>query len=292
MYITHSIDYAMLLRLLILLPVSFLSIAFSSAKGKQEPRADIRVSYNYHEKYLKGNTDFAEHDIPMLLLVNSGQSKFYCPFTEYMDSLDSTPSGQAAMQQMMDIAVQKYLESGDESAMNSVNYKTFMYVFKDYGKELSTVYDKAGMMEYGVYEEPFSELVWEIGDSLKTVLGYKCVRATADYHGRRWTAWFVPEIPVSDGPWKLRGLPGIILEAVEDKGQHSFVADGIEETSQPMCPVYNRKNYDKMSRKDMLRQLRNYSDNGNSMVSALIGLELGPDAPAQTEYDFLETDYR
>ena len=48
-----------------------------------------------------------------------------------------------------------------------------------------------------------------------------------------------------------------------------------------------------MNRLDMLRSLRNYRDNSNSMAKAATGgmLDLGPDAPLQTEYDFLETDY-
>lgn len=55
----------------------------------------------------------------------------------------------------------------------------------------------------------------EIADSTKNILGYDCVMATAHYHGRDWTAWFTPDIPLPEGPWKLTGLPGLILEASE-----------------------------------------------------------------------------
>ena len=279
-------------RLITILVLLCIALYASAKKKQQYPRAEIKVSYKYHEKLLRGNTEFFEHDIPMSLLINSQQSKFYSPHTEYLDSLESTPSGRAKSKQMMDIAVQKYIDSKDVSAMNSVTYRTFMYIFKDYANECITVYDKAGMMESGVYSEPFSELTWEVGDSIKTVLGYECIKATADYHGRKWTAWFAPEIPVQDGPWKLRGLPGLILEVTEAKGHHSFVADGIEESNMPIYPIYDNSNYDKMNRIDMLKSLRNYRDNSNSMTKASIGLDLGEDAPPQTEYDFLETDYR
>ncbi len=282
----------MRIRIITLIVLVFMVASGAFAKKKPEyPRAEIKVSYKYHEKLLRGNTELFEHDIPMLLLINAQQSKFYSPHTEYLDSLESTPSGRAKSKQMMDIAVKKYIDSKDESAMNSVTYRTFMYIFKDNANECITVYDKAGMMESGVYSEPFSELTWEVGDSIKTVLGYECVKATADYHGRRWTAWFAPEIPVQDGPWKLRGLPGLILEVTEAKGHHSFVADGIEESNMPIYPIYYNRNYDKMNRIDMLKSLRNYRDNSNSMIKASIGLDLGNDALPQTEYDFLETDY-
>ena len=277
---------------IIIIATAMICSVAMNAKSPAAPRAELQVSYKYHEKFLRGNTQFTERDIPMLLLVNSTQSKFFSPATEYKDSLQSTPSGRAKEKEIFDIAIRKYAESKDESTLDAVTYKIFMYIFKDYGKESVTVYDKAGMSDRGVYSEPFSELAWAIGDSTKIVLGYECFMATADYPGRRWTAWFAPEIPVQDGPWKLRGLPGLILEAYEPKGHHHFTADGIEQTDRPIYPIYDKDKYDRMKRTDMLKSLRNDRDNSNSMIKASIGLDLGDDAPAQTEYDYLETDYR
>lgn len=87
-------------------------------------------------------------------------------------------------------------------------------------------------------------------------------------------------------------MPGLILEAVESKGHHHFVADGLEESNQIIYPVYGTKKYDRMKRIDMLKTFRHSRDNVNSMTKASIGLDLGDDAPPQTEYDYLETDYR
>lgn len=284
------------MRRFIFMLTCFLILSLSSfAKRKSDcSRAEIKVSYNYHKKFMRGNTEFVEMDIPMLLLVNSEKSKFYNKWTEYRDSLDSTPSGRAYENEMNRMAAIALVEKGDMTQMDNISYKTFMYVFKDYPEQQTMVYDKAGLTEYGVYNEPFSELTWQIGDSVKTVLGYECVMATTDYHGRKWTVWFAPEIPVNDGPWKLCGLPGLILEATEPKGHHHFVADGIEQSNQSMYPIYNKDKYERMDRVYMLKNLRNYYDNSNSIVEAsTFGmLDLGPDAKPQTEYDFLEIDYR
>lgn len=125
------------------------------------------------------------------------------------------------------------------------------------------------MFEQDFHIEPFNEIEWCIvEDSTKLVLGYEYSMAIAEYHGRKWTAWLSPEIPVFDGPWKLRGLPGLILEATEEKGHHSFMADGIETTDQPIRPVYDSGKYEKMERVKMLRRLRHYRDNNLSIAKA------------------------
>ena len=130
------------------------------------------------------------------------------------------------------------METGDQSLVDNFAYKTRMYVFKDYPDSVLTLFDSY-MFEHDLHMEPFSEIKWHIvEDSTRSVLGYECRMATTEYHGRKWTAWFAPEIPVCDGPWKLRGLPGLILEATEEKGHHSFIADGIETTDQPIRPAY------------------------------------------------------
>ncbi|MDO4770594.1 GLPGLI family protein [Porphyromonas sp.] len=73
------------------------------------------------------------------------------------------------------------------------------------------------------YEEEMLRPEWVIDDSVtETKSGYKCHKATADYFGRVWTVWFTPEVPTPAGPWKLWGLPGLIVEASEAEGIYSF----------------------------------------------------------------------
>lgn len=269
----------------------------ASAKKKQDyPRAEIKVEYNYHNKFLRGEDGVVEKNTPFILLANRNQSKFYCPSTEFKDSLESTPSGRAKARQLFDAAVAAYVQNRDRSAMDGVVYHSRLYVLKDFDKSVSTTYDEAGMGECGYYDEPFSEINWVIAeDSTKTILDYQCVMATADYHGRNWIVWFTPEIPMQDGPWKFCGLPGLIMEASEPSGQHRFTVTGIETSSQPIYPVFSTK-YEKMNRLDMLRAERHYRENSNAMFKAATGYELGGgvDAPVTEEsrkYDYLETDY-
>jgi len=77
-------------------------------------------------------------------------------------------------------------------------------------------YDRINLAHYR-YEEP--ALTWVVMPTTATVAGYACQRATASYGGRQWEAWFTREVPVSEGPYKFSGLPGLIVK-VGDTRQH------------------------------------------------------------------------
>lgn len=279
----------------LIISICLLTSPFTAlAKKKEYPRAEIKVGYTYNETFVRGSDGIIKREIPFVLLANKEQSKFYSPKTEFKDSLQSTPQGRVVEKELFNDAIKRYMETKDRSAMSSVVYQTFLYVFRSKPDNEMTVYDKAGSLEQGYYTEPIGEIQWEIGDSTKTVLGYECSIATANYHGRHWTAWFTTEIPLQEGPWKLTGLPGLILEASESTGQHSFIATGLEASNQEMYPIYPYRQYEKMSRIEMLRQLRNYRDHNNSINSAELGINLGKDHiknKEEAKIDFLETDY-
>ena len=81
-----------------------------------------------------------------------------------------------------------------------------------------------------IYEEDAPELEWEITGEHGPVASYDCQKAECDFRGRRWEAWFTPEIPVSEGPWKLKGLP---LYARDTTGQYSFEAVSVTDSPEP-----------------------------------------------------------
>lgn len=67
---------------------------------------------------------------------------------------------------------------------------------------------------YYIVKEDVPKFSWVINeDNTKQILGYQCIKAETDYRGRHWSVWFSPDIPVDAGPWKLRGLPGFIMQA-------------------------------------------------------------------------------
>lgn len=79
-----------------------------------------------------------------------------------------------------------------------------------------------------IAEEPLPAINWNLLTETKTINGIMCKKAITLFRGRYYEAWFAPSIPVSDGPWKLHGLPGLILEAYDRNKEIQYLFDSIK----------------------------------------------------------------
>lgn len=69
---------------------------------------------------------------------------------------------------------------------------------------------------------------WEITPEKKKIGKFTCQKAKTKFRGRNYEAWFTTEIPINNGPWKFQGLPGLILEAYDDKREVQFLFESVE----------------------------------------------------------------
>ncbi len=77
-------------------------------------------------------------------------------------------------------------------------------------------------------ESPMPTIDWKISSDTATFGGLHCQKASAHFKGRDYTVWFCPDLPVHTGPWKLNGLPGVIVDAHDTKNEVVFKFDGVE----------------------------------------------------------------
>jgi GLPGLI family protein len=70
-------------------------------------------------------------------------------------------------------------------------------------------------------QEAFS-LKWKTLPGVDTIAGLPCYKATTQHGGRRYTAWYSPQIPIPDGPYVFQGLPGLITKVVDADQLYRF----------------------------------------------------------------------
>lgn len=127
-----------------------------------------------------------------------------------------------------------------------------------------------------VVEEDIPVMDWELEeDSVRTIAGYECHKARTRFRGRDWSVWYTEDIPVSLGPWKLNGLPGIILRA-ECDGYVTITANELSATGLTPVMFYNFSNYkyEPVERKKYLKMKNNpNSYPPNTKITPMMELE-------------------
>jgi GLPGLI family protein len=121
---------------------------------------------------------------------------------------------------------------------------------------------KDGIMvnEY-LIENPMPVIDWKVSDDTATFGGLHCQKATGHFKGRDYIVWFCPDLPVHSGPWKLNGLPGVIVDAHDTKNDVVFAFDGVEKTVPPSAKVQSSDG--STDEKDLPPVLRGLNDDPN-----------------------------
>lgn len=93
-------------------------------------------------------------------------------------------------------------------------------VTKTYPDFVTTLHTAMGRSKFAVKNE--KPMAWKILPEKKIIDQFEVQKATVDFGGRSWTAWFSQDFPFQDGPYKFHGLPGLILEMEDSTGTHQF----------------------------------------------------------------------
>lgn len=150
------------------------------------------------------------------------------------------------------------LESEDDEApsFNPAAYNLHMIQDKN-----SIFYEEEAWKGKRIVLKDSISYEWNLLSDAKTILGYNCYAATAEIRGREYIAWYTPEIPISYGPWKLKGLPGLILEAYTIDESYRFTAVAYSNAPNPEEIARNYKiysiysDYKKTDRNDYVKEV-------------------------------------
>lgn len=173
--------------------------------------AQVKLIYNV--KYLPDTLSTQYQEELMGLVIKEKETLFYNETKFRLDSL-------------YDAATQQYLHTGIAPNINIKNdfnignihdrMKGKMYLLKNLNSKT-----------YRFEDEKFNR--WTINKKeKKTILGYDCYKAVGVFGGRKWIAWYTPDIPIPEGPYRFMGLDGLILEVADTENHYTFTAVSIE----------------------------------------------------------------
>lgn len=208
-------------------------------KIENDTIGEAQLLVQYETRYIV-NTNRPEDvtEETMMLEVGKNLSKFYS-YTKYVcDSIIALDYANKASQETINEHLKQY-GKGRLSERTFKGYPT---------KKVTTIDEVAGMTRLRC-EEPEERPQWKILEENDSILSYLCGKAECRFKGRTWTAWFTAEIPVSDGPWKLFGLPGLILKAEDSEGHYTFTATGVEQCRKYRPILYDGKKHEPVNRK-------------------------------------------
>lgn len=224
--------------------------------------SQAQVHRFYYEMTYKPNKDSANTEKQMMVLDVAQEESLFLPYQQL--DYDSTLTAGIRKAQKLGVDVDAALMMKKPPVLsyriNKLKNGTLKY--KDY----------IGMSEYYVYEEK-PTLKWNITSEKEKIGIYNTQKATTEYGGRQWTAWFTPEIPIQDGPYKFSGLPGLIVK-LEDAGQnYIWILEANKKLSQDIAT--NKQNYlefqmgeaKKISKEGFVKRLSEYRKNPMGQIS-------------------------
>ncbi len=158
-------------------------------------------------------------DLHNLEIGNGGLTRYYSRNADLIDSiffkLRRDPNYQGAL------SVSRYLKPGERCL-----YQDLYFNYPQKGNLLSrfAIVDT----EYE-YSEEIPQFVWEFRSDTASILGYPVKVAVTAFKGRKYKLYFTENIPMNYGPWKFRGLPGMILKVEELSGLFDWEAIGLSQ---------------------------------------------------------------
>jgi GLPGLI family protein len=126
-------------------------------------------------------------------------------------------------------------------------------------------------------EDKLPVINWKVGADTKTIGDLKCQQATGTYAGRIYSVWFAPDLPFRNGPWKLNGLPGLILEAKDATGDVAFTFSAFTKADSGQVTTFNKTRLISTNQKALDRVREAFDENPVATMQAQ--LPAGSPAP-------------
>lgn len=273
---------------------STLSICSSAQEKPSKNTIDQASLRCYYAFSKKKPTDLKPYRVDTMVLdIGSEFSRFYDPARLGRDSLVSAKINQTDASTIKSINIYKGESSKDLSGMvGTISSNTAegesVQIFKNKRTNQLKVLDYVGMRQQFLYTDSLDKTLWKIAPDTATIASYKCQKASLNYRGRVYTAWFTTEVPVNDGPWKFSGLPGLIVKVSDTEGLFSFQLVGLQQLPHPQLIQLDEKKSLKCTRAEFEKQ--KLKQGGGMQVNFNAGNMIIAELPGSLDYTPMEVE--
>ena len=153
----------------------------------------------------------------------------------------------------MPLSAYKEMDMEEEDDIMAAHQEAYLHmptVWTGYPNGQTTVRDWIFPHEFEG-TEPTPKIAWTLTDDTLTIGGYYCQTATCKFRGVAWTVCYTEEIPSSAGPWRLRGLPGLIVEAKNEA--HTFCLTELRQEHTPIAAPEKNPDVQRMAYAKLLK---------------------------------------
>ncbi len=226
----------------------FLLFAFDTFAQELQPVDSTKWLCTYNYEFLQDSTNRSSlKKDQMFLQIGSHLSKYTC-FDYYVR--DSTryfnPEKMRDPSQVIVLPV---------SHSNPLSLYT---VYKNYPAKGLMFFTAFADTKFYKVEQPM-RFDWSLDMKKDTViLGYSCQRAFTTYAGRNWIAWYAPQIPIFDGPYKFNGLPGLIVKISDSANMHSMTLNSIKKINHNQLITMRTGSFEDVTAEDYHKIMKNY----------------------------------
>ena len=189
----------------------------AAAQNSDKALARVRYSFTHQNDTTQKDKPHTEN---MLLVIGKNASVY----TSYDKLNQEIEMKKNLMEQMKNQAGSGNISIKIDKTGNKPTTAVDYYYFANENK----FFTKERLVTNYLIEEEAPKIDWKISKDTASFSGVLCQKATANFKGRNWIAWFAQDLPFQSGPWKLNGLPGLIVEAYDDKKEVQFQFAGIE----------------------------------------------------------------
>lgn len=246
-----------------------LSLLGLTTKAQMDEPVVARVNYDFIHVF---DLNKPEKPVRQEMLLRLGKSS--SKYTNF-----STERGIKKIETPVSSSVQTVVAVGRPMAVVSnpglPNGEIFQYVADKKLAETASL----GIQNYRI-ETPLAAIDWKISDQKRMISNYNCQKATGRFGGRSWVAWFCAELPFQCGPWKLSGLPGLILEATDSTGEVQFLFKDISKDSTGEQITSSRLRLVPVSREAFNRAKNAFLDDPSASMQAQLKPGTPPPATA------------